>query len=249
MDPQDVVREACPTIGLAGWSFYFAPATVQRAAGLGLDAVQFYVLGRGGVLGDVEADVVSSAFGYFNPSLIEAMWCAGKERIAPRDAGRAFLAAAHDHGRARLSDVQGVEGFVRGAEVIVDAARRHASGLVLFAAAAAEPLPDDLPARAMHLLAVLRELRGSARLVCVVAAGLDPVTAHYMRSPGAFATFGWTDADVPTVTDADVTADQLAERMTDRLVARDFAALDETMATPFLDGVMACAAALSATGT
>ena len=38
----------------------------------------WYVAGRGGVLGDVDADVIVSAFAYFNPKIVRKMWLAGR---------------------------------------------------------------------------------------------------------------------------------------------------------------------------
>ncbi|MGI9594675.1 MAG: helix-turn-helix domain-containing protein, partial [Acidimicrobiales bacterium] len=52
-------------IGAAGAAFYVNPDTLARGKELGLDGFRFYVLGRGGVMGDVPAKVVESAFGYF----------------------------------------------------------------------------------------------------------------------------------------------------------------------------------------
>ncbi len=86
-----LIAAACPIIRDRGWAFYFVPATIARGNELGLDHLQFYALGRGGVLGDVESRVVSSAFGYFNPTLIESMWTAGKAIVEPRQAGHEYM--------------------------------------------------------------------------------------------------------------------------------------------------------------
>ena len=80
MNPEELVAVACPKISDMGWAFYFVPDTVARGEELGLDVVSFYVLGRGGVLGDVESTVIASAFGYFNPTLVAAMWDAARKR-------------------------------------------------------------------------------------------------------------------------------------------------------------------------
>ncbi len=63
--PMELVQSACPKIGSLGSAHYFdREITVPRGKELGLDGFRFYFLGRGGVLGDVEARVVRSAFGY-----------------------------------------------------------------------------------------------------------------------------------------------------------------------------------------
>jgi helix-turn-helix protein len=239
MDTQKLVDEACPMIGEYGWSFYFEPTTIARGERLGLDPFAFYFLGRGGVLGDVEAPVVQSAFGYFNPAVVTMMWDAARAKVSPRTAGREFFEAAHDFGRARLSSLDELGGFVPAASKVVEAARRDVEGLTLFAAASAEPVPDDLPAAALHLVAVLREFRGSAHLVAIVASGLSPRTAHFMRRPEMYETFGWSDDDRPTVTDVDATALAAADALTDRIVTPAYSVLDDDGAAALVAGLRA----------
>jgi len=74
MSPDELITTVCPTIGTFGAAYYFAPRTLARGRAMGLDGFRFYFLGRGGVLGDVEAPVVASAFGYFELSLVQAVW-------------------------------------------------------------------------------------------------------------------------------------------------------------------------------
>lgn len=237
MDTQKLIDEACPTISDAGWSYYFVPATAARGERLGLDLFQFYFLGRGGVLGDVDATVVQSAFGYFNPGLLTAMWDAARAKVAPREAAREYFAAAHDHGRERLTGADALDGFLSAAAKVIAAGRANVAGLTLFAGAAAEPVPDDAPAAAMHQVAVLRELRGSAHLLANVAEGVDPKVAHFARRPEMFEAFGWSKDDAPEVTDADRAAIAAADVRTDRLVAPAYAALDDDEAMALLHGL------------
>ena len=53
MQPVEIMR-ATDVIGPIGAAFYFHPDTVARGKEAGLDGFRFYILGRGGVLGDVE---------------------------------------------------------------------------------------------------------------------------------------------------------------------------------------------------
>lgn len=236
MDATKLVHAASPAIQELGWTYYFVPSTIERGERLGLDMFTFYFLGRGGVLGDVEPAVVAAAFGYFNPSVIENAWNAGRLKVAPRDAGREYFAAAHDYGRDRLGGLE-LGGFVDAARRIVDAARGRSAGLSLFAGASAEPVPEDDPAAAMHLLAVLREFRGSAHLVAVVAEGVEPKVAHYLRRPGMFGVFGWSEEDTPEVNQEHTDALQRADERTDRLVAPAFGVLDDDQAAALLQGL------------
>jgi hypothetical protein len=240
----ELVRAVCPKIADHGWAYYFAPETVARGEELGLDVFDFYCLGRGGVLGDVEWPVVHSAFGYFNPDTVRDRWNAGREKIAPRDAGRAYIACCHELGRKRLSDLDGLEAFCRAAEQVNAAA--EVPGLSLYAAISAEPLASDLPARALQLVAVLREYRGSIHLLSVVASGLRPKEAHYLHRPDFWAMFGWSEDDVPDVTDDHRARLQAAEALTDSLVLPAYSVLDPEGAAALVAGIDAIAAALTA---
>lgn len=241
MTPEELVAAAHPSIGTHGWAFYFVPETAAMAEDLGLDAFRFYFLGRGGVLGDVEAAVVASAFGYFEPGLVARMWDEAKAVMAPREAGRAFHLASAELGRRRLAGVEGLEAFCAAAERVNDAA--DPTGLPLYAAIRAEPLVDDLPGRSLQLITVLRELRGSAHLLAVRAVGLDAETAHRIARPGDLAMFGWSD-DAPAVTDEARLLLADAEGLTDRLVAPAYGVLDEREQRELLTGLDRIGAAL-----
>jgi hypothetical protein len=240
-----LVREACPKIAAIGPGFYFTDETIAVGREHGLDGFRFYFLGRGGVLGDVEADVVSSAFGYFNPPVVARMWNSARERtsLTPRDAGRLYLLCAQQFGAEHLSEVAGLAGFCAAAEQVNNAADR--AGLALYAGTAAEPLAEDLPARAMQLNTVLREFRGSAHLVAVLATpGITPKLAHGLRRPGFWTFFGYDEQDLPTGTDAQRAALAAADRLTDELVAPAFDVLDEEAREALLDGLAAIQKAL-----
>jgi hypothetical protein len=243
MTPQELVAAACPRIGKIGPTFYFAPETAAQGEKLGLDVFEFYFLGRGGVLGDVEARVVTSAFGYFKPQLVEAMWNTGRAKISPRDAGRAFLECCREWGRARFSHLEGLEAFCEAAGAVNAAA--DPIGLTLYAGISAEPLEDDLPGRAMQLVTVLRELRGSAHLLAVLACDVRPVVAHYVRRPDFFGIFGWSDEDVPVVTAEDHAALDAADELTDHLVLPAYSVVDDAGAEALLSGLVAMEAALA----
>lgn len=235
VDTLELIRTVSPKLNLLGAAFYFDQATLARGKELGLDGFRFYFLGRGGVLGDVEPAVVTSAFGYFHPSLVEKMWTSGKELVAPRDAGRAYAECAQAFGRARFAGIDGLDAFCAAAEAVVRAT--HPAGLALFAGWAAEPLADDPPARAAQLATVLREQRGSVHLVAVLANGLTAELAHYLRRPGDYAMFGYDGDRCPEVTDDDRARLAAADELTDQLLVPPFSVLDDAAARAFVDGV------------
>ena len=227
-----------------GSMFYFDPGTLARGKEAGLDGFRLYMLGRGGVLGDVEAAVVHSAFGYFNPGLVAKIWNSAKETMAPRDGGRLYMECAAAYGAAKLAGVAGLDAFNAAADKVIDAGLVDPSAQALFAAIASEPRSDDPEARAFQNVAALRELRGSLHLVAVVASGLTTEMAHRVRRPDDVEMFGWSgDAEV---TDDHRTRWEAAEALTDDLVAPIYGVLDAGEAQALANGVAAIEAALTA---
>jgi hypothetical protein len=238
---RDFIAQTSAIGDLGGAPWYFAPQTLAAGKEHNLDGFRFYVLGRGGVLGDVEAEVVASAFGYFNPALVEKLWNTAKERMAPRDAARLYLSCCHDFARAHFADVEGLDEFCAAAEQVNDAI--NPAGLALYAGIDAEPEPDDAPARALHLTAVLREARGSAHLLAVVASRLEPRVAHAIKRPTEGKEFGWDDTPEPTA-DERARWDQ-AEELTNQLLEPAFGVLDDAGRSALLNGLEGMKAALA----
>jgi hypothetical protein len=239
MEAIEVVRGAYPLFNNVGWRYYFDPATAAVGEKHGLGVLKFYFIGRGGVLGDVEWPVVESAFGYFKPAMVEQIWNKCRKIMAPRLAAQVHLGCCAEFGRTHFTDIAApdLESFCAAAEAVIKSA--EPAGLALFAGFSAEPLPEDPPARAMHLVATLRELRGSAHLLAVVASGVSPLVAHTVKRPNDLAMFGWDPTDAPTVTEADRQLMAEVETWTDRLIAPAFAVLDDKGATHLLDGLAA----------
>ena len=70
MNPIDLGRATAPAIHDLPSKFMLDGATYVRGAELGFEGMDFYAAGRGGVLGDVTADVVAAAFVFFEPGLV-----------------------------------------------------------------------------------------------------------------------------------------------------------------------------------
>jgi hypothetical protein len=244
MSSDAFVTEASARINDLGWAYYFVPETLKKGNAIGLDGFRFYFLGRGGVLGDVEALVVSSAFGYFNPTLVADMWNSGKAIVPPREAGRVHFACGAELGRRHFSDLDGLPEFCAAAEAIHNAA--DPVGLALYSAFRAEPLVEDLPGRAMQLVSVLREFRGSAHLIAVRCSGLDAKTAHFMRRPNDIGMFGWSDDAAPEMGDTEREKLAAADKLTDRLVAPAYGAVDDPGQKAILAGLDQMEAAINA---
>ena len=239
-----LIAAVSPLLGGAGGAWYFTPETLAAGKAVGLDGMRFYFVGRGSVLGQVDWRVVAAAFGYFNPTIVEKMWTTGLERC-PVDAARdAHLSSLAGYGRLHLAGLAELGPFCDAAEALVGAACRDLAGLTLFAGYAAQPLPDDLPARAMTLTAVLRELRGSAHHSAVVASGLASPVAHLLRRPDAMSMFGWQDGDIAEPGGDDRRRLEEADRMTDAALARAYAVLDEPAGAALLAGAEAIVGAI-----
>ncbi len=235
METAEVVEATAAPIGSAGAAFYFNPDTLAKGKEIGLDGFRFYVLGRGGVMGDVSAKVIESAFGYFSEALVDKIWNSAKERVEPAKAAEVYLQCNADLGRARLGDVPGLAEYCAAAEQVVAAARPAA--LPLFAGISSAPVPEDLPGKALHLTAVLRELRGSVHLLSIAAVGLDNAVAHAIRRPDDVATFGYETA--PPVSDSDRALLAEADELTNRLMAGPIGALDSSGGQALVDGANA----------
>ena len=241
MTPEELAAAAGGPLNQVGAVYYFHPDTVARSKELGLDGFRFYVLGRGGAMGDVQGTVVKSAFGYFHPELVLKMWNSAREVVAPADACAAQLECAYAIGRTEFKGLEGLDAFNEAAEAVI--AATALDGLTLYAGYAALPLPDDAEARAMHLAITLRELRGSAHLAAVIASGLSAPMAHAIKRPDMVAGFGWEEA--PVIEEHHRRALNDAEAMTDRILGPSFAALSDAQADALLTGADAMLAALS----
>jgi hypothetical protein len=110
------------------------------------------------------------------------------------------------------------------------------------------PLVDDMAGRAMQLATVLREWRGAAHLVALIASGIDPKLAHFLRRPSYFEVFGWNESDRPRLDGTEWARLAAAETLTDRIVAPAFSSLDAAGAAALLCGADQMVIALQASG-
>ncbi len=240
MTPEKLSAAVGTPLKTVGGAYYFHPSSVARSKELGLDSFRFYILGRGGVLGNVEAPVIQSAFGWWAGGLIAKMWNSAREVVEPRQAARELLACGHAIGRTAFDGIDGLDAFNEAAETLI--AATDPAALALYAGYAAEPLPADGPARAMQHAITLRELRGSAHIIAVLAAGLTPLQAHAIKRPEMVETFGWAEA--PPVDDSHRKALERAEALTNSICAPGYAALSSDQADTLLAGATAMFEAL-----
>jgi hypothetical protein len=147
-------------------------------------------------------------------------------------------------GRAKLTSLPHLDAFVAVLEKINNAA--DPDSLALYAAIRTETLAQDAPGRAMQLIAILREFRGSAHLVALRAQGVTSSTAHFIKRPDMWKQFGYTEEEAPKVTDEVLKKMDAAEKMTDAIVEPAFAVLTQDERKILIDGLDAAKVALSA---
>jgi hypothetical protein len=168
------------------------------------------------MLGDVNADVVTAAMGWFEPNTVKAMYEEGAG-VAGATAAAARMAEAHgqwgDKYYAGLPDVEAIADL---AETVADGL--EGSGLPLFVGWRDAPRSESPAGRAAQLMQILREWRGGLHLVATTAAGLSPLEAILTNEgAGQAKFFGWPE---PFPDCAAIKAKHhAAERMTDQLCA------------------------------
>jgi hypothetical protein len=237
-----VVQATSIPIHDIGTAAYLSPDIAGWAADWGWsNPFAFYFAGRGGMLGDVGPDVVTSALGWFEPNAVRAMYSEG---VGVAGAAGAAVRMAEAHGKwgeKHYGGVEGVEKIVTVTETLVDGL--EGSALPLFVGWRDAARADTPSGRAAQLMQILREWRGGNHLVATTAVGLSPLEAILSNEgPGQAKFFGWPEPfpDLGAIKKLHVEA----EAITDRLCATALAAaLDPSRYTDFENGVVALRAA------
>ena len=181
----------------------FAPSPGTFGNGVAAPDGAAYFTSRGSLLGQVEPEVVASAFGVFKPAAVVAGVRFGWSRT---DAPTIF-AARRAGAVAQLERVCGPAGtgVARSAELLEHAVQPLAEpGRPLFSGLRAQwDDPADSWTRLFHLGDMLREFRGDAHVCAWSAAGVDAIeigllTEAYMGLPlrTYIRTRGWDDAEL-----------------------------------------------------
>ncbi|MFC4053497.1 hypothetical protein ACFOY4_27740 [Actinomadura syzygii] len=232
---REIAAAVAEPIGRLGGAFMISREAKTFSAETGLSGWTPYFRGRFGVLGEVDADVVRSAAGFFPATTVRRAWEAGAGLAAAGAADR-YAAVAHGFGRRKLAGFGGAA-----ADRLADLLHRvaHSADVVgapVSAGWRAMPLPEDGPARVIQLAHVVRELRGGLHVVAVLASGLTPLEAvlsgHSPLLPDGDPNaeyFGWP-RPYPEVTDEIRRRHDEAERLTNELMAPAFASLGKAEA-------------------
>ena len=203
-----------------GWMT--GPMTDRLAADLGLQSgSDLWIVGRAGVLGDGDADVAAAGLAFLAPDRVRAAWESLPQGLTHRQVADAYTGLCCAWGSTELAR------FDRSRMTRLDELGRRiaeaadASIGTVFAGWRAQPQPDDVNARVALTMHVLRELRGGAHIIAILACGLTPLDA-VLASParplaaarcGPNTSGGADRSATPTARDARMEAERLTSRI------------------------------------
>ena len=216
--PLSIAQEAGSPISRIGGAFMSDPATLARGEELGYKGWAFYYGGRGGVLGEVDADVVAASMFFIPLRIVRSAW--GKAlAVGPLcDAGMAYRDLCADWGRKHLAEAESLERLTELTEKLV--AGTTPLNAPLFAGWRAVPRPADAAGRLALELHTLREHRGAMHAVAVQAVGMTPLeaTATSKLAEISLKLFSWPQP-WPEVTEDLIARRKRADELTDELCA------------------------------
>lgn len=219
----DLARRTAKAIVDLPSNFMLDRATYEYGKSIGYDGLDFYVCGRGGVLGDVDAGVVSACFVFFNPVMIRQRWQRGVSVRPAEGAACEFAGCLYRWSEAHLGSGIDYDTLAGLLGRVVEGA--SSAGAPLFAGWRTLPPPEPAPLLAMHHLNALRELRGALHGGAVLAVGLDPLVALLVKTPFMAGVFGWEEPypDIELAREAWAEA----EAATDRALGHAFCCLSK----------------------
>jgi hypothetical protein len=230
MDALSAATSTAAAVSTIGSHFMLDGKTYARGAELGFQGLDFYVTGRGGVLGDVDADVVAAGFAFFEPTAVRTLWDQGRSVMPAKDAAAAFAACCDAWAEANVPDDLDAARLAELAGAVAAAARPACAPV--FAGWRALGAPDEPKAAAVRQLNVLRELRNALHAAAVVSAGLAPLEALSIKTPHMVPLFGWAGA---APTDGLQERWDAAEEQTTRSIAHAYEALDDSQRAELAD--------------
>ena len=203
--------------------FMMDGATYARGGELGYDGLDFYAAGRGGVIGEVDADLVTAAFFFFAPDKVREYWDRARSVGPFSAAAKLFADCCAQWGRDHLDDETDHARLAELLARVVDGA--NPAGAAVFAGWRSLGAPDDAKGRVLFYANALRELRAARHAAAVIAAGIPPEVAVHTKSPQMAAFFGWELA--PPDLEAWVETWKAADAMTDGAFAPTFGVLND----------------------
>lgn len=214
-------------VGGLATHFMIDPATYQAGAELGFAGLDFYVVGRGGALGEVHADVVVASFVFLSPARVVESWDRGRTVMPATEAADHFISLGHRWAEEHLSDDRDLERLAQLLGTVVSGANPAAAPLFAAWRTRPEPGADRPKALVLHRMNLLRELRGALHGAAVLAHGISPHEAVSIKTPVMLGIFGYDGPHPDAARPDDHPSWTAAEAATDRAMAPAFATLTE----------------------
>ena len=193
-----VIKATSIPIHDMGTAAYLSPDIAGWAADWGWsNPFAFYFAGRGGMLGEVGPDVATSAFGWFEPTMVHAMFSEGVG-VAGATGAAARMAEAHGRwGEKHYGDVEGVAEIAALTAELVD--NLEGSGIPLFVGWRNAPRAASAAGQAAQLMQILPRMEGrdpsgrhDGRRIVTAGGHLDergPGSGEVLRVGGALPGF------------------------------------------------------------
>lgn len=234
LTPWETGRRVKDTVIHVGAAFGHEAAFRDAGRQLGLDQWAFYFGARAGVLGPVDAEVVTAVCGFFSPSLVHPAWESALAAASPAELVAEDVRLCIAWARRHLGQLPGIDHLAGLISRVVAAA--DATGRPLFAAWRALPDPAERPPADQVGLGLLRlrEHRGAGHLLAVAANGLTPLEAILAGAgPAKAAANGWRPPYPPITRE---TAQRLAaaDQCTDALAGMSYGCLDRSERAEFV---------------
>lgn len=192
MDAHATAEATAAAVSKVGSHFMLAGATYKRGGELGFQGLDFYITGRGGVLGDVDADQVTAAFAFFEPEHIRTQWELGLAVMPAAEAAAAFAECGSTWAEANVPDDIDATRIAELAAKVSGGARLACAPVFAGWRRMIE-VPSSPKSAAVHHMNALRELRQGLHAACIVASGLNPVEALALNQPSMGVLFGWPE--------------------------------------------------------
>lgn len=176
--PARRLRDAIEPIATIGW---WSRAAGDQFEAAGVDFFGGYVWGRAASLGSaVDATVVVSAFGVFEPGLLTAVLDGARDAATQEQIldGRARGAAAGLRAATLGVPLELVTSAARSLRSALDVVA--GTGRPLFSGLRSLPIPTDPHGALWRAAEMYREHRGDGNLAASIAAGLDPVEMNVL---------------------------------------------------------------------
>jgi hypothetical protein len=125
LTPEETARRARMAGGQVGAAFGDEASFAAAGRRLGLDRWAFYLGARAGVLGSVDADVVTAVRGFFAPGFVRPAWQAALAAAAPAALVSEDVRLCVSWARRQLAGLPGIERLADLAGRVVDAAERR----------------------------------------------------------------------------------------------------------------------------